>query len=245
MNFSKRTLNIFKNWSNISPGLILRPGHDQMVISHSGIGFAAKATLDEDIPVLCAIFGLSQFVNVLNLFSEPPNVMIDDKATYLSLGNTSAKYMDSSPILIQKDFETRGPENLQLKSVDLSFTLSQQDLSQLRHAAGIMDLDRIVIQGDGSTLQIVATNGAKMESSDGQNSSNHYVHRVEQVATYTPTSPFAIAFQKDDFGKFLNDGYTVNVEIGKKRRAQFIADDSKVSYFVAAQAVNDLVPVSD
>ena len=89
MKLSEATKEILKNFSDINPNLMIKPGKELKTISTMK-NILATAQVEEDFPQDIAIYDLSEFLGVMSLFNKP-TFAFDDKSLSISEEGTKTK----------------------------------------------------------------------------------------------------------------------------------------------------------
>ena len=85
MKFSQETMNVLKNFSQINQGIFFKKGDVVSTISPQK-NILAEATIKESFPRDFGIYDLPNFLSVLSLSKEDPEVDFQDKQLTL-IGN--------------------------------------------------------------------------------------------------------------------------------------------------------------
>ena len=146
MKFSDQTLSILKNFAEINPGVLFRPGNIIKTMAPSK-SLMAVAKVDEDIPTLAALHNLSQFLATLSLF-ESPDVEFQEKKFVISGGKSKIYYTYASESMIiappQKD--------LQMPAEFAKVSLKWDDIIRVKKAAAVLQVPEIAFTGNGTTM---------------------------------------------------------------------------------------------
>jgi hypothetical protein len=164
-------------------------------------------------PVDFAIYELNQFLGLASLFEEADFDFGQSQVT-LKEGTAKANYTYADPSMI-----TTPPEkNIDLPSIEVQFDLFKADLRQILNGANQLGLPEIVVRGDGTKIELVAT--------DTKNPSSNEFSRTmgEHGAT------FKFIFKVENL-KFIPNDY--RVEISKQGIAHFKSEN--VEYWVATE----------
>lgn len=152
MRIDTNTLNVLKNFAKINPSIVIQEGNTLKTMSPSKT-IMAKATVTTEFSKRFAIYNLDRFISTLSLFKDPELKFND---SYVSISDSGGKasqkytYSDESTI-------TKAPDKeINLPSVDVSFTLTNEHLKDVEKAAGVLSLPEIVVVGDGSVVSIQA-----------------------------------------------------------------------------------------
>ena len=89
MQLSESTKEILKNFSEINPNLMIKPGKQLKTISTMK-NILATANVSEDFPQDIAIYDLNEFLGVMSLFTKP-QFAFDDKSLSIGEEGTSTK----------------------------------------------------------------------------------------------------------------------------------------------------------
>ena len=152
MKIDTNTLNVLKNFAKINPSIVIQEGNTLKTMSPSKT-IMARATVTTEFSKRFAIYNLDRFISTLSLFKDPELKFND---SYVSISDSGGKasqkytYSDESTI-------TKAPDKeINLPSIDVSFTLTNEHLKDVEKAAGVLSLPEIVVVGDGSVVSIQA-----------------------------------------------------------------------------------------
>ena len=150
MNLSSETFNVLKNFSNISPSLVVKTGSTLRTISpmkNIYAKFDAGESFDRDF----ALYDLNEFLSGVSLFKDP-DFTFEETHVKIKSGRSSVKYFYSDASVI-----TAPPEkDINLPSEDVTFQLSDVDLNSLLKASSVYQLpDLSLISQDGEMLFVV------------------------------------------------------------------------------------------
>jgi hypothetical protein len=150
MKIDTNTVNILKNFAKINPSIIIQEGNTLKTISTSKT-VMAKAQVQTSFDKRFAIYNLDSFIANLSMFNDP-EVKLGDAQLVIREGNLKQviPFADESAIKAPPEKE------INLPSIDVSFTLSQDHFKKIEKAAGINSLPEMVIVGDGSKLYLQA-----------------------------------------------------------------------------------------
>lgn len=213
MKLENRTINILKNFTQINPSLLFKPGTVLTTVSPQKT-VMAKATVSESFPSEFAIYDLSRFLGVLSLFNQPD---IDVKDSHLEIkgGAQKVNYTFANPTLIvspqTKEIVVPNPE--------ISFTLTAEVLASVQRAMAVLQTPELAVEGDGDTIDIVAMNSANPTGD---------TYRVEVGST---SHKFRMLFKAENL-KLINAEY--QVQISSKGIAHFKGPD--VEYWLATES---------
>jgi hypothetical protein len=214
MKLDSRTLQVLKNFSTINPSVLFRPGNILKTITPTKT-ILARATLQQEFPSQFAIYDLSKFLSVLSLFDDP-DLEIGEKSVVIRSGRKKVNYVFADPNSIvapKDDKEIRFPEP------DVSFEFTQEQLSDVMKALGVLRQPEIAVTGDGEVITVQTTN-SKDPTSD--------VYSIEVGET---NKRFNFIFKAENI-KLLPGTY--RVDIAAAGISRFTGED--IEYFVAVES---------
>jgi hypothetical protein len=214
MNLSKETINILKNYSTISPNILIQEGSVLKTKSVQNTIFSS-VTLHDTFPLDFGIYDLTEFLGVLTLFGNP-DLEFNEKFVRISEGSTSIKYFSADPSVLSYP-----KQDVIFPSADVSFLLSAETLSLISKTASVLRVPDISFVGADGVLTLIVT--------DKKNPTSN----AFEVKIGDTDSNFHINF-KIEMMKFINSDY--QVEISSKKIAKFTASNSDLEYFVGVEA---------
>jgi len=215
MKFSENTLAVLKNFSTINSGVVLKSGKTQKTISPEK-SILVEATLEDNLPSDFGIYDLNQFLgNVTTL--KNPELNFTDNAVTLDDGEFSLNYLSCSPNLIISPPE----KELALKTVDVSFALTNSILQKLLKVATMNNLPNLTVVGKDGELRLKIHEKAN-------DTSNHGSIKIGDFAG----NDFTATFKTDNL-KLLPDDYNVEVQVGAF--AKFVNVAKTLKYFIALE----------
>jgi hypothetical protein len=157
MKLSRKTIEVFKYFSSLSPQILVREGN-VLRARNGGKTISAKAVLEESFPQNFIIYSIPEFLKTINLFNEP-DIEFNDTHLTIEEGALKVRYMYADEVLYKnapanQDYE---PANV---GWSLSLDLSEDDLSNLQKAANVLSLDTISFTQDGIVLFSASNPGA-------------------------------------------------------------------------------------
>lgn len=217
MKISPETLTILKNFSTINPGIYFKAGDTLTTVSTTKT-VLAKATLKDTFPQDFGIYDLTNFLLVVSLGKETPELDFDDKHVIVkSLGGRSKiKYRvaDKSVIVTPPDKTVNFPEG------EVKFTLAAEDYEWIVRTANALQSPHIAIDGNGTDLSLTSYNAE--DDSAHENS----------VAIGETEKSFRFTFKVENL-KMLPGAY--DVEISSKGIAHFKNQNGTVEYWIATE----------
>lgn len=150
MKISTNTINVLKNFAKINPSIVIPNGNIVKTISPSKT-IMAKAVVDTDFPQTFAIYSLDRFISTMSLFSDP-DMTFNESFVGINDGNKATHYTYADPSTISKAPE----KELNLPSVDATFTLENESLRDVEKAAGVLGLPEIAVVGESGKIYLRA-----------------------------------------------------------------------------------------
>lgn len=215
MQLSESTKEILKNFSEINPNLMIKPGKQLKTISTMK-NILATANVSEDFPQDIAIYDLNEFLGVMSLFTKP-QFTFDDKS--LSIGeegtSTKSKYYFADPSIL-----TVPQKDVKMPEAEVQFTLTETDLTKVKKAAAMLQLPDISISSKGSDITLSAI--------DKKNdTANNFSIKVGET-----NSKFEFHFKTEHL-KMLPGDY--NVSISSKLISNFKHKSKPIQYWIALE----------
>lgn len=212
MKLSQRTNEVLKNFSGINNGLVFNEGHTLRTMT-SGKTLIAKAKVTEEFPRKFAIYDLNQFLGSVSLL-ENPDFEFGENSLTARNGAGSIRYFYADPSMI-----TTPPEkDLSLPSVEVQFKLEAKNLKSVLQAANVLGLPEVIVEGDGKTIRLGATN----TKNDTSNGFSYDVGETDKT--------FKFIYKVENLKLVLAD-YLVS--ISEKGITHFANDDDTLEYWVA------------
>jgi len=185
MKFSQETMNILKNFSQINQGIFFKKGDVISTISPQK-NILVEATVKENFPKDFGIYDLPNFLSVLSLSKEDPELSFHEKHLTLVGNNGRAtityRYTDASMIVCPPD------KKLTVPSSTVSFDLTETDLAWVSRCAAVLQQPNVSIESDGEKVYLTtfdSTNDAshtqKLHITDGTGETYKFVLRTENL----------------------------------------------------------------
>lgn len=219
MKLSNETLSVLKNFAGINSNIVLNPGQTVKTMSESKT-IMASANIAEDVPSQIGVYDLNEFLGVVNMF-EDPDLLFDNefKSVRVTEGKRAVKYFFSEPSIL-----TSPSKDIVMPACPVSFTISAEEMSNLRKAASALGVSDVVVKCEpGSNPQLVVT-----DTKDS--TSNSYEIDLEDGVGEGITCNFI--FNIGNF-KFVADDYEVS--ISDKLISNFKAKNQPIEYWVALE----------
>lgn len=213
MKISEKTLGYLKNFSAINSSILIRSGGTLSTVSAQKT-IMAKAVVEEEFPVECAIYELPRFLGTISLFDDP-EINFKENHCLISSGAqaTIYRYCDPQSIISapEKDVAINDPE--------VEFFLNLEDLSSLVKGCSVLGLPEIAIVGDGKDISLQALD------SKNPNSDNHKVMVGESDKSF-------MMILKPENLKLMSSNYTVRVS----SRGIIEFSNLNMNYWIATEA---------
>jgi len=192
MKIDTNTINVLKNFAKINPSIVIQEGNTLKTISTSKT-IMAKATVTTEFDKRFAIYNLDRFISTLSLFNNP-ELDFNDKYVNIFDANKSTHYTYADESTITKTPE----KEIKLPSVDVTFTLTNDNLKDVEKAAGVLGLPEIVVVGDGKLISL--------QAADTKNPSGD----VYSVEIGTTNKTFKAIFKSENI-KIIPGDYEVSI----------------------------------
>ena len=213
MQLSPETINLLSSFQKINNSIIIKPGDTISTISNSK-AVLAKAKLNQEFPGQLSIYDLSRFLSVVSLF-DSPDFDIREKAVTISSGSKKLNYTFSDESLI-----TVPPaKDIKFPDPDVTFDLSNEQLSDVLKAQSVLRLPELAAVGDGKKVTFQALD-SKNPSAD-----------AFSIDVGKTTKKFKVIFKAENI-RLLSDDYTVHIT--SKGLSSW--EGERVQYYVAIES---------
>ena len=216
MKLSNETLSVVKNFASINSGIEFKQGNKLATIS-SGKTVLAKATVPDTFPEDFCVYDLNQFLSVHSL-NKDADLQFDASNVIFKSGRHNTKYRKTAKEMIV----TAPDKELSLPSVEITFTLSEEDFASILKAASILQSPHIAVESQGGGILLTAF--------DAKNDSAH-TNSIEVGAGNGDT--FRMTFLTDNL-KMISGTY--EVQISSKGLACFKNQKQDIQYWVATES---------
>lgn len=214
MKLSKEAVIILKNYSSISPNILISPGSVLKTRSVQNT-ILSSTTVSDVFPSEFGIYDLNEFLGILSLFPNP-ELEFSDKFVRISDGENSIKFVSADPSVLSVP-----KKEINFPTPDIEFKLSSETLAMILKTASVLRAPDVSFVGSEGKLTIVV--------SDKKNATSN----TFDVNVGDTESTFCINF-KIEMLKFLQTDYTV--AISSKRISKFSADSSDLVYYVGVES---------
>ena len=217
MKLSNHTTSVLKNFATINQNLVIKEGNTIATMSAMK-NIVAKAEVEETFPMEVAIYDLNEFLGALSLFTSP---VLDFNDGYVMISEetkptTKMKYFYSDPSVV-----TSPNKMITMPSNEVKFTMSNEDLSKLKRAAGAIGAPDMVLEKNGT--------GSSLTVKDKKNdTANNYSLDVDTDSE----GQFNFFFKVENMK--LLDG-TYDVEISSKNISHYANKSTDVEYWIALE----------
>ena len=203
MKLSNETLTVLKNFSNINQGIQFKQGTKLTTVS-AGKTVLAQANLKDEFPQDFCVYDLNQFLSVHSLHKDS-DLSFDDSNVIFKSGRSSTKYRKTAKEMIV----TPPEKEITLPSVDVSFTLSEEDYNNIMKVASVLSSPHIAVESDGDAVQLAAfdaldnsahTNSIQVGEGDGKK--YKIVFKTENIKLIPGSYAVEISFK--GIGHFKN-----------------------------------------
>jgi hypothetical protein len=217
MKLNATTQEILKNFSEINTNILIKPGSELNTISTMRNIFA-KATINESFDSEFGIYDLNEFLSVVSSLDKPELTLQEKHLTISAEGSRSkVKYFYSDPsVIVSPTKEVNMPES------DVTFSLSESNLAQLRKMAAILSSPDLALIGtkDGDVILKVC---------DKKNDTSN---KFEIVVGENATANYTFYFKVENL-KMISGDY--DVAVSSKSIAHFTNTKLPIEYWIALE----------
>ncbi len=217
MKINQTTQDILKNFSEINTNILIKPGSELNTISTMK-NILAKATINESFDSEFGIYDLNEFLSVVSSLDKPELTLQEKHLTISAEGSRSkVKYFYSDPsVIVSPTKEVNMPES------DVTFSLSESNLAQLRKMAAILsspDLALIGTKGGDVVLKVC----------DKKNDTSN---KFDIVVGENATANYTFYFKVENL-KMISGNY--DVAVSSKSIAHFTNTIHPIEYWIALE----------
>lgn len=217
MELTNFSMNVLKNFASINSNIVISPGNDITTISEAK-NVLAQAKVSEEFSQGFGIYDLNEFLNVVGLV-DGPRLRFENE--YVLVGDASGraqiKYYFSDTEML-----TTPSKLITMPSTDVSFSLDQGTLNNLKRAASVLGHSQLVIEPSEGAI--------KLSVVDIENStSNGYAIDVD--GEYEEEK-FKFVLNITNLKMIAGD---YNVSISSKLISEFKNTDNDLTYWVALE----------
>ena len=217
MKINQSTQDILKNFSEINTNILIKSGSELNTISTMK-NILAKATINESFDSEFGIYDLNEFLSVVSSLDKPELTLQEKHLTISAEGSRSkVKYFYSDPsVIVSPTKEVNMPES------DVTFSLSESNLAQLRKMAAILSSPDLALIGtkDGDVVLKVC---------DKKNDTSN---KFEIVVGENATANYTFYFKVENL-KMISGDY--DVAVSSKSIAHFTNTKLPIEYWIALE----------
>jgi len=219
MKLSSETLGVLANFAKFNPGIEFKQGNVLRTMS-TGKTVLAKVKLKEEFPHDFCVYDLPKFLLTYNIIKDSEIEFDDVNIIFKSGSNnrnqTKIRKSQKDVILVPP------PKDLSLPSVDVSFTLTQEDFASALNFASALQSPHITLESDGDKIYIVACD-AENDSAD--------TNSIELSGGNG--KKFKSVFLTENL-RLIPGSY--DIQISEKGLASFTNNNQEIQYWVAVEA---------
>jgi hypothetical protein len=153
MRIDSFTMTVLDNFAAISSAAWIDAGNVIGTVSPTK-ALVARVEVETEFPKSFGLYRLGCFINVINMYKEP-EVTFEDTHLLVSDSPRSTKITFGDPDLFD-DF--RKASKLNFPTSDIKTTFSAELLRDIDKAVRVLGVPDLVVQGNGETLSVMATN---------------------------------------------------------------------------------------
>ena len=216
MKLSENTLSVLKNFSSINSGIVLQKGNLQKTISPEK-SILVEAEIEDALPEQFGIYDLNQFLGNVSTLNNP-DLTFSENSVLMSDGEITFNYYSCSTNLIVSPPD----KELKLKQVDVSFNLTNANLTKLLRLASMNNLTHLSVVGKNGEIRLQTHEKAN-------DTSNYASFKLNDYSG----EDFTASFKVENI-KLVPGDYDVEIQLGAF--AKFVSKSGKIKYFVALES---------
>ena len=217
MELTDNVLQVLKNFASINPNIVVEPGNTIKTLSE-GRNIFGKAQVDVDFPIKFGVYDLNEFLGVIGLVDSP---RLSFEETHVNIGDASGR-SKIKYFFTNTDHLTSPSKDIVMPSTEVSFTIDNSTLNQIKKAASALG---------HSELSIKANNGSISLSVFDSGNSTSNMFTIEVDGRYESDQfNFIISIPNR---KLLSGEY--DVEISAKLISHFINKTTGAEYWIALE----------
>ena len=217
MKLNQTTQDILKNFSEINTNILIKPGSELNTISTMK-NILAKATINENFDKEFGIYDLNEFLSVVSSLDKPELTLQEKHMTISTEGSRSkVKYFYSDPsVIVSPNKDVNMPES------DVTFSLSESNLVQLRKMAAILSSPDLALVGEKGGDVVLKVCDKKNDTSN----------KFDIVVGENATANYTFYFKVENL-KMISGDY--DVAVSSKSIAHFTNTKLPVQYWIALE----------
>lgn len=218
MKLSQSTLTILNNYATINSNIVFNSGNTVKTMSEAK-NILSSAQIEEEFPFEIGVYDLSEFLSVLAMFDDP-NIECKDSNFVITSEDNLQKieyyYSDKSVL-------TSPSKDINMPDPEVSVTLTDETLKQIKRSASILGHNEVAIRGDNGVISVLAVDGK-------DHNKNNYSIVIDQDNPCKDKFNFVISVSNL---KLLNGDY--DVALSSKLISQFTNNTVPVTYWLALE----------
>jgi len=217
MKLNQTTQDILKNFSEINTNILIKPGSELNTISTMK-NILAKATINENFDKEFGIYDLNEFLSVVSSLDKPELTLQEKHMTISTEGSRSkVKYFYSDPsVIVSPNKEVNMPES------DVTFSLSESNLAQLRKMAAILSSPDLALVGEKGGDVVLKVCDKKNDTSN----------KFDIVVGENATANYTFYFKVENL-KMISGDY--DIAVSSKSIAHFTNTKLPIEYWIALE----------
>ena len=217
MKLNQTTQDILKNFSEINTNILIKPGSELNTISTMK-NILAKATINESFDSEFGIYDLNEFLSVVSSLDKPELTLQEKHLTISAEGSRSkVKYFYSDPsVIVSPTKDVNMPES------DVTFSLSESNLAQLRKMAAILSSPDLALTGEKGGDVVLKVCDKKNDTSN----------KFDIVVGENATANYTFYFKVENL-KMISGDY--DVAVSSKSIAHFTNTKLPIQYWIALE----------
>ena len=231
MKLSNETVTVLKNFSTINQNLVIKSGNSISTMSAMK-NIVAKAKVSETFPRDFAIYDLNEFLAALSLFDKPDLDFKEDFVVITEDGSTSKatglpmamshtlKYWYSDPSVV-----TTPNKEVTMPSCEVSFSLSENILSDIQKAAAVIGVPDMVLTNG-------RIGGADLKVTDKKNDTANDYSISFDTNSDNQDANYSFWFKVENL-RLLPATY--DVEVSSKNISHFKNTNVDIEYWIALE----------
>ena len=217
MELTDNVLQVLKNFSSINPNIVVEPGNTIKTLSE-GRNIFGKAQVDVDFPIKFGVYDLNEFLGVIGLVDSP---RLSFEETHVNIGDASGR-SKIKYFFTNTDHLTSPSKDIVMPSTEVSFTIDNSTLNQIKKAASALGHSELSIKANNGSISLSVFDS-------GNSTSNMFTIEVDG------------RYESDQFNfiisipnlKLLSGEY--DVEISAKLISHFINKTTGAEYWIALE----------
>ena len=220
MKLSNETRDVLKNFAAINSNIVFNGGNEIKTVA-TAKNILAFTDVEETFPSeSIGIYDLNEFLGVMSMFDDPELVFSPDfKSVKIQQDRKSVNYFFSDPSILTSPSKT-----ISMPDPEVTITLTDSDISQIRKAASALGVTDVVVTADAGD------NDVTVRVTDVEDATaNNFELKVDGPAA---TVPYRFVFSVGNF-KIVPGDYTV--QISSKLISKWQHATQPIYYFIALE----------